>query len=147
MAGSMSKDKGQRGEREIAVMFVQAMEAIERETGCAGYSVEVKRNTLQSDRGGYDLVGIPLLAIEVKRAETLAVNQWWKQTLDQCRPGLLPVLFYRPNRKPWQVQTFAAVNGPNGVFGGYVVATMTATEFMLCYKALYRALILAEKEQ
>lgn len=137
MGGNMSRDKGQRGEREIAQMFVLAMQDVEDRTGKPGFSEDVKRNTLQSDRGGYDLVGVPLLAIEVKRAETPAVNQWWKQCLEQSRPGLLPVLFYRANRKPWQAVTFTAVHGPNGGFCGYVVSTMSAGEFIMCYKAMY----------
>ena len=64
----------------------------------------LQRNTLQSDRGGYDIVGLEDFAIEVKRVEKLNIKKWWEQTLRQTRPGQIPVLFYRQSYKPWFVK-------------------------------------------
>src|SRR5699024_4186713 len=65
----------------------------------------VERNLMQTAKGGYDLVGVDWLAVEVKRQETLNVNGWWKQTLEQASEGQTPVLLYRKNRQPWRAVT------------------------------------------
>src|SRR4051794_29328080 len=102
-----SRDKGQRGEREVKDAFIDLMGAIEAELShvvginARRCSLDVKRNQNQSDGGGYDISGIPLLAVEVKRCETLALNEWWQQCARQARgTQLQPVLFYRASRQP-----------------------------------------------
>ena len=89
MSGRSSKNKGANAEREVAAIILAA-------TG-----VEVKRNLEQTRGGGYDLVGIDWLAIEVKRQEKLALPAWWRQTLAQSEPDKIPCLVYRQNRKAW----------------------------------------------
>ena len=61
----------------------------------------VKRNLSQTRGGGADSLDIPGWSPEVKRQETLKINEWWQQTLDQCREGQKPALFYRANYMPW----------------------------------------------
>lgn len=94
------RHKGQRGEREAADLIQgwvnEVMTAADRQP------VELKRNLMQSKEGGYDLVGISWLALEVKRHETLSVNTWWKQTLRQTKDDQIPMLMYRQNRVPWR---------------------------------------------
>lgn len=150
MGGSFSRNKGQRGEREVLQMFLHSMERVETETGLAGDSARIKRNTLQSDRGGDDLHGIPLVSVEVKRAEVLSLNSWWQQcarqaeAMQQDKP-LLPVLFFRQNRKPWRVMTYTAITDKYNVARFYVVSSIGADEFLQGYRILY-ALELRERQ-
>lgn len=85
----MQRSKGGRGERELAKLLADRL------------GVKVSRNLLQTREGGYDLNGIEGWALEVKRQESLAINSWWKQTLEQSK-GAKPVLAYRQSRKPWR---------------------------------------------
>lgn len=110
MAGKKSQAKGKSGERE-ACKLMQALldKALEDSgTGKAG-SRHVQRNTLQADGGGCDLVGVPGMAIEVKRHAVLRVNSWWEQTVKQAERigGSIPVLLYRPDRGKWQARVYA----------------------------------------
>lgn len=90
MNGRGSRNKGANAEREIAEIIFYA-------TG-----VSLERNLEQTRSGGYDLVGIDGLAIEVKRQEKLCLPAWWRQTLSQAeKEKLIPILAYRKNRQPW----------------------------------------------
>lgn len=140
--GSFSQSKGKRGEREIARMFIATMEAVEKQLGLPGESQRVKRNTTQSDRGGDDLSGVPLLSVEVKFAETLQLNAWWTQceaAALETGKRVLPVLFFRQSRKQWQAMTYAALTNPHGAAIYFAVSTMTAHDFMRGYAILYRS--------
>lgn len=131
--------KGKVGEREIKDAFIELMRKQEIETGRTGVSENVKRNTLQSDRGGDDIVGIPLLSIEVKRQETLSVNTWWKQCLDNAlKQKAQPVLIYRQNRKAWRVVTYTVLQYPSYANMSWVRTEMTFDDFMSWYGTLYR---------
>ena len=110
MAGRKSQAKGKAGERE-ACKLMQAIldKALEESgTGKPG-SRHVQRNTLQSDGGGCDLVGVPGVAIEVKRHAVLRVESWWKQAVSQAERigGSIPVLLYRQDRGKWQARVYA----------------------------------------
>lgn len=87
-----------------------------KESLTQGWDTGIKRNTLQSDGGGFDLCGgildgfpgleyeFPPLAVEVKRQEKENLTAWWKQATVQVEgTARQPVLFYRASRKPWQV--------------------------------------------
>ena len=131
--------KGKVGEREIKDAFIELMRKAEQSTGRTGVSENVKRNTLQSDRGGDDIVGIPLLSIEVKRQETLNVNTWWKQCLDNAiKQRAQPVLIYRQNRKAWRVVTYAVLQQPRFASMSWTRCEMTLEDFMQWYDAIYR---------
>ena len=93
----------------------------------------VQRNQNQSAVGGGD-INILGLSVEVKRCETLAVEQWWRQCeTSAMRNGDVPVLIYRQNRKAWQVVMPARVNLPNGAQVGHR-ATFDIT-FFKCWFA------------
>lgn len=137
------RDKGKRGEREVADLFIDTMRKVEDALWLPDdkrHSEAVKRNTLQSDRGGFDLVGIPLLACEIKRCETLALNTWWQQTVEQAAKigGGMPVLFYRQSRQPWRVRTHVSLCYPGYPAAQWVLADMLATDFMAWYGELYK---------
>lgn len=93
-----SREKGKRGEREVARIIQDVVNEVFGEN-----APRIQRNTLQSDKGGFDLVGLEDFAIEVKRHEKLNVKAWWKQTVKQAGKDKLPILFYRQNNTPWSV--------------------------------------------
>lgn len=111
MAGNMSRNKGQRGEREGAALLMlwsnevlaHLREAYVKEDSLDCYEdIVFNRNLAQTREGGYDLVGLDWLAVEVKRHETLNVTGWWKQTVEQAKPDQIPFLMYRQNRTEWK---------------------------------------------
>lgn len=100
--GKMARSKGQRGEREIVHLLQPYVNKAFQD--CGLQPPLIQRNQLQSDRGGYDLVGVPWMAPEVKRCETLNLKAWWKQCMEQAKDGQTPVLFYRQNASKWRVR-------------------------------------------
>lgn len=85
----MSRNKGQRGERELCSMLSDELGTI------------VKRNLSQTRAGGADCVEIPGWSVEIKFQETLNVFSWFDQCVRQCKHGENPVLFYRKSRQKW----------------------------------------------
>lgn len=102
MGGLTSRNKGKRGEREIVNILQPVVDEVCAKNGFV--QIELQRNTIQCDRGGYDIVGLDFLAIEVKHQEQLQPETWWKQTVKQTKKGQTPVLFYRKNRMDWRVR-------------------------------------------
>lgn len=99
--------KGQTGEREVATMLNEIVNAVREAQGypkLAEKDLPFQRNQNQSAVGGDDLTNPYGLAIEVKRQEVLSVNTWWKQCVQSAlRSQGLAILIYRQNRKPWRV--------------------------------------------
>ena len=85
-----SRQKGQRGEREVCKILSDKLGG------------EFKRNLMQTAEGGYDVLGLKVWAIEVKFQEKLSIEKWWKQTVEQAN-GKKPVLFFRKSREDWRV--------------------------------------------
>lgn len=96
---TMGRNKGKRGEREV----IKILQPIYDEIFGEGEFL-LKRNTMQADKGGFDIEGIDDFAIEVKRQERLNLKAWWRQTVDQAGKYKFPVLFYRRNGEPWSVK-------------------------------------------
>ena len=86
-----SRQKGQRGEREICKILTEKLGG------------EFKRNLMQTAEGGYDVLGLKGWAIEVKFQEKLQLENWWKQTVEQAGTDKKPVLFFRRSREDWRV--------------------------------------------
>lgn len=97
-----AREKGKRGERQVASwlndFFAENLPHIQQPV--------FKRNLQQSMEGGHDLLNDLGLAVEVKRQETLHVEQWWKQCIDQAnRLQGSPVLIWRRNgERKWNVK-------------------------------------------
>lgn len=104
MGGKMSRDKGKRAEREVVRELQPVLDRIAARHGID--AERLKRNTMQSDGGGFDIHGIRWMAPEVKHHETFALNSWWKQTVEQASPTQEPVLFYRKNNVKFRVRMF-----------------------------------------
>ncbi len=105
--GRGSKNKGANAEREVAKLFQPIMDKVYKEFGMM--APEMKRNLEQTRGGGYDLVGLDWLALEVKRCETLQLNKWWEQTLRQATVHQEPVLIYRQNNQKWKIVMFGGL--------------------------------------
>jgi hypothetical protein len=89
--GQFSRDKGKRGERAVAQIL----------TSSTGRKVERKVRQIDGDS---DLVGFEPWTIEVKFANTLLVDQWWKQACAQADDGF-PLLIYKQTRgRTWWVR-------------------------------------------
>ena len=97
------RTKGQTGEREVIKLLQPIIDRVYDDA--RQYAPQLQRNTLQSDKGGFDIVGIESqpLRFEVKRCETLNLSAWWQQTLKQAG-NREPVLIYQQSRKPWRVR-------------------------------------------
>ena len=88
-----SLNKGKNGEREAGLWLQQAF----------NLSVTPYRNLDQTREGGFDLMGFPPLAIEVKRQETLNKKNWWIQVKNAINTEYsCACVMYRQNRQPWR---------------------------------------------
>lgn len=141
-----ARSKGQRGEREVIDLLQPHINEV------SNYNqVEppmLQRNTLQSDCGGYDIVGLTGFALEVKRVEKDtpgAVKDWWAQAVRQAKAGEEPVLFFRMNGRPWNVRMFVRLKLPNGSL--YKVPGIVSVEAFIFYmKAQLHGLQTAAKQ-
>jgi Holliday junction resolvase len=90
--GRASRDKGKRGEREVADLFERA-------------GVPARRTAaLQADgQGGADVsLAIPGLHVEVKRAERIELPAWLAQAERDAPEGVEPVVIFRRSRDKWR---------------------------------------------
>ena len=86
-----SRSKGKAGELELAKLLRDEL------------GIEVTRNLEQTRNGGHDLMGLPMIALEVKRQEHIKLTDWWLQTKEQANiTNRIPVLAYRKSRQPWR---------------------------------------------
>ncbi len=90
MNGRGKRAKGAAGERELAALLSDHLGFV------------VKRNLGQARDGADDLT-VQHFRLEVKRQETLRIDEWSKQVESCTQPGEIPVLAYRRNGQPWRV--------------------------------------------
>ena len=94
-----SRDKGKRGEREVAQLFKKV-----------GYPAE-RGQQHDGMTGHADVVGVPYIWIEVKLREKLDLEEAMKQAERDCTAfnaghigdESLPAVFHRRNREKWKV--------------------------------------------
>jgi len=87
---AFSRNKGARGERLAAAVLKNV-------TG-----VSTERAARNGVGGSTDVIGLPGFAIEVKFGYKIQQqNLWWKQAIENAKPGECPLLMYKPQRKPW----------------------------------------------
>lgn len=84
-----SRDKGTRGELEVAALF-----------RVAGFDCNRTPNSGGLHIAG-DLVGDVPVHVEVKRAERLKLPEWLAQARDEAPAGVTPVVAFRRSREPW----------------------------------------------
>lgn len=92
MSGRKSRNKGANAEREVAAIIKQRL----------GY--DCHRTPLS---GGMqwkgDVQGLPGHHVEIKRAETLSIPAWLRQTESDAPKGTVPLLVFRQSHQPWRV--------------------------------------------
>ena len=89
--GGASREKGKRGERELA-----------KALAWHGYAARRGRQFSGAD-GSADVVGLPGIHIECKRVERLNVHEAMEQSRRDARLGELPVVMFRRNGGMWLV--------------------------------------------
>jgi hypothetical protein len=90
MTGRMARNKGARGENELAAILSDEL----------GFVVKRK---LGQARDGADDIEVGKFRIEVKRRETLAIMQWCRQ-IEACTPkDQVPLVVFRQNGEEWRV--------------------------------------------
>lgn len=91
MGGKASRDKGKRGERELA----KALRA---------YGYDAKRGQQYCGANGdADVIGLPGIHIECKRVERLNLYDAMAQSKSDTREGEMPVVMHRKNHCDWLV--------------------------------------------
>ena len=101
--GKIARDKGARGEREVIDLLQPIVDTAYKAAGKEPPQLK-RTSSMQADGGGCDVHGLPWLALEVKRCETLQIEAWWRQCCAQAQPGQLAVLVWRQNGRTWRVR-------------------------------------------
>lgn len=89
--GKMSREKGKRGERELA-----------RELKNHGYDCNRGQQYCGAN-GDADVIGLPGIHIECKRVERLDLSGAVSQAARDARHGEFPAVMHRRNDEPWKV--------------------------------------------
>lgn len=86
-----SRDKGKRGELEVAHFF-------------KGYGFDARRSQqFAGMNGDADVVGVPFLHLEVKRTENLHLDKAMEQSIRDAREGEIPTVVHRKDRQEWKI--------------------------------------------
>jgi hypothetical protein len=136
-----SRNKGQRGEREVIKILQPIVTKVHDKLSRA--VPELTRNLEQTRNGGYDIIGLPWASIEVKYCEKLNIDSWWQQTLRQTNNGQIPILVHRSNNKPWRARMKILINiGQQGV---YSTVDIDLPTFLIIFELLLIKFIEARK--
>lgn len=137
--GSMARNKGARGEREVIDLLQPIVDNAYRAVGKEPPRLQ-RTSSTQADGGGCDVCGLDWLALEVKRCETLQLDAWWRQCLAQAKPGQLPVLVYRQNSRQWRVRLWLLALSTT------VVADISIADFCNYFSAGLRLQLMWSKD-
>jgi hypothetical protein len=142
-----SAAKGAQAERDVLGAFRDVMRNVEEDLKAEGFEFVARsgfatRKRLEAGTSNRDLGNIPLISIEVKRREQLAIKDWWAQAERQADKGELPVLIYRQNKEAWRVRTWLAFTDPYARPVQWVQAETSLPDFLAYYANLYRAFLL-----
>lgn len=89
--GKASREKGKRGELELAALLREA-----------GYETR-RGQQFCGANGDADVVGLPGIHIECKRVEKLDLYGAVEQSVNDALPEELPAVFHRRDRHGWLV--------------------------------------------
>lgn len=95
--GRASRDKGRRGEQEVARIFREAGFDVDRVPNSGGLRVKG------------DLTGLEGFHLEVKRQERLCIPEWLSQAHEEAGEGEIPTLIFRQSKRPGSVGDWQAV--------------------------------------
>lgn len=125
--GKMSREKGKRGEREVA-NFIRE------------YGYDTRRGQQYCGASGdADVVGLPGIYIEVKFKEKLNMDEALEKAAAESHPDEYPVVFHKKNYEKLKVtmRTQDLIDWTTQVYfplPDHNKATFLATEFMDIYK-------------
>lgn len=138
MGGKASRDKGGRGEREAITVLQPIVDKVTEELGQPQFLLE--RNTKQRFAPKqYDLIGVPWVALEIKRHESLSgIEGWWRQVQEATNKNQTSVLMYRQNHQKWKFRIRVPVRVTDNVFVHMTVTTDTES-FLCWFEQLLRA--------
>lgn len=90
--GKAQREKGKRGEREIAHIL-------------QGYGYTEARRSQQyaGINSDADVVGLPGIHIESKRVQALNLDKAMEQAERDAREDEMPTVWHRKDRQPWRV--------------------------------------------
>ena len=89
--GRASRDKGKKGERELASLLRE-------------YGYDTRRGVQYNGAdGSADVLGLDGVHIECKRVERLNIYEAMEQAIGDAREGEIPAVFHRRNRDYWKV--------------------------------------------
>lgn len=89
--GKSQREKGKRGERELARKLRE-------------YGYDARRGQQYCGvSGDADVIGLPGVHIEVKRTERLSLYDALSQAKSDARPGEMPIVAHRRNNCEWVV--------------------------------------------
>lgn len=88
--GKASRDKGKRGERELAALLREH-----------GFSAERGFSQCRGGDVSADVVGLPGWHCEVKRYAAPQCVKWYEQAMRDAQCGAEPVVFTRGDRGKW----------------------------------------------
>lgn len=133
MKAASVRAKGQNAERAVASFLQDAVDEVYQFNNLT--PPELHRNLQQTQNGGFDLAGLPWIAIEVKhhaRATKGLLTDWWEQTLRQAGETFEPVLFYRTNGNPFRVRMFQFWHA--GDKQGKLLVDISANDFLTWFR-------------
>lgn len=131
--------KGKRGEREIIDLLQPVVTAMYAAAKIKpDEHPRLQRNKQQSDGGGFDIIGLPGLAIEIKNQQTVLLDAWWAQTLRQCPRDGTPLLLYKKGGR-WHCRMFVVIT--HGRDWGHVVGDVSWGAFMQWFEMYLRGQI------
>lgn len=87
-----SREKGKRGEREVANLLKQW-----------GYDEAHRGQQFHGGADSPDVVGLPHMHIEVKRTECLRLMDAYEQSFRDSNMNEIPLVIHKKNREPWFV--------------------------------------------
>lgn len=89
--GKSQREKGKRGERELARRLRE-------------YGYDARRGQQYCGvSGDADVIGLPGVHIEVKRTERLSLYDALSQAKSDARPGEMPIVAHRRNNCDWVI--------------------------------------------
>ena len=112
-----SKKKGKVGELEVAHMLNSDGFGARRSAQFCGNNVD----------GAADIVGLPYIHVEVKRVESLNVENAMEQARRDHKSGFFPAVFHRRNNEKWKV-------------------TMDYTDWIQIYREYYSSRVLTDQQ-
>lgn len=88
----MQREKGKRGEREVAQLLRDL-----------GYPARRTAQNCGKSGDAADVIGVEGLHLEVKRCEQIRLDDWIRQAeRDAAGTGNIPVIVFRKSGEPWR---------------------------------------------